>query len=49
MNQTTDPHDNPAPIDYETEAPKRHHPDCQCDRCYYGADLATWAFNASEY
>jgi len=26
-----------------------HHPDCQCNACYYGADLAKWAFHPSEY
>lgn len=26
-----------------------HHPDCQCNACYYGQDAATWLFNASEY
>ena len=26
-----------------------HHPDCQCNVCYYGVDLARWAFLASEY
>ena len=26
-----------------------HHPDCQCNTCYYGPDLATWAFHPNEY
>lgn len=29
--------------------PGWHHPDCQCNECYYGQDLARWAFHASEY
>lgn len=26
-----------------------HHPDCQCNECYYGPDAAKWLFNPSEY
>lgn len=33
----------------QPQAPATHHPDCQCNECYYGADLAKWRFNPSEY
>jgi hypothetical protein len=26
-----------------------HHPDCQCNQCHYGEDVARWMFNPSEY
>ena len=26
-----------------------HHPDCQCDICYYGADQWLWLNHPSEY
>ena len=58
---TPNPYDDPESVAREDEyrrqaefqeaagMPPYHHPDCQCNACYYGEDLARWAFHASEY
>lgn len=53
FNPYDDPEYAQAERDYEREqaapVPGYHHPDCQCNRCYYGADADKWLHHPSEY
>lgn len=42
----SDPDESDHSLEYKGGG---HHPDCQCNKCYYGEDAAKWLFNPSEY